>query len=102
MKLIIIIIINMNDENFKNLMLVIFNQVFEQKNEKHMMYNYIFQKLMKSNKKNKLIISKYLLSRLIRESHRIVHSAQEYVNMHSPCQNFLHNNEVTKEKITFH
>ena len=102
MKLIIIIIIVMNDENFKNLMLVIFNQVFEQKNEKHMMYNYIFQKLMKSNKKNKLIISKYLLSRLIRESHRIVHSAQEYVNMHSPCQNFLHNSEVTKEKITFH
>jgi len=102
MKLIIIIINNMNDENFKNLMLVMLNQVFEQKNEKHMMYNYIFQKLMKSNKKNKLIISKYLLSRLIRESHRIVHSAQEYVNMHSPCQNFLNNNEDTKEKVTLH
>ena len=102
MKLIIIIINNMNDENFKNLMLVMLNQVFEQKNEKHMMYNYIFQKLMKSNKKNKLTISKYLLSRLIRESHRIVHSAQEYVNMHSPCQKFLHNNEDPKEKVTLH
>ena len=102
MKLIIIIIIDMNNDNFKNLMLVIFNQVFEQKNEKHMMYNYIFQKLMKSNKRNKLIISKYLLSRLIRESHRIVHSAQEYLNIHSPCQSFLHNNEDTKEKVTLH
>ena len=102
MILIIIIITTMYDENFKELMLVIINQVFEQKNEKHMVYNYIFQKLMKSNKKNKLIISKYLLSRLIRESHRIVHSAQEYVNMHNPCQKFLLNNEKILEKVTIH
>lgn len=92
----------MHDEDFKKLMLVMINQVFEQKNEKHMIYNYIFQKLMKSNRKNKLIISKYLLSRLIRESQRIVHSAQEYVNMHSPCQKFLLNNEDTQEKETLH
>ena len=92
----------MYDENFKKLMLVMINQVFEQKNEKHMIYNYIFQKLMKSNRKNKLIISKYLLSRLIRESQRIVHSAQEYVNMHSPCQRFLLNNEDSHEKETLH
>ena len=92
----------MHDEDFKKLMLVMINQVFEQKNEKHMIYNYIFQKLMKSNRKNKLIISKYVLSRLIRESQRIVHSAQEYVNMHSPCQIFLLNNEDTQEKETLH
>ena len=41
----------MFDENFKELMLVMINQVFEQKNEKHMVYNYVFQKLIKSKKK---------------------------------------------------
>tara|TARA_B100000989_G_scaffold264721_1_gene217260 strand:+ start:2300 stop:2578 length:279 start_codon:yes stop_codon:yes gene_type:complete len=92
----------MFDENFKELMLVMINQVFEQKNEKHMVYNYVFQKLIKSKKKNKLILGKYLLSRLIRESQRIVHSAQEYVNMHTPCQKFLLNNEEKYEKVTFH
>ena len=92
----------MYDENFKELMLVMISQVFEQKNEKHMIYNYMFQKLMKSKKKNKLTISKYLLSRLIRESQRIVYSAQEYVNMHSPCQKFLLNKEKNQEKVTFH
>ena len=92
----------MYDENFKELMLVMISQVFEQKHEKHTIYNHIFQKLMKSNKKNKLIISKYLLSRLIRESQRIVHSAQEYVNMHSPYQKFLLNNEKIQDEVTFH
>ena len=46
----------MFDENFKELMLVMINQVFEQKNEKHMVYNYVFQKLIKSKKKISLFL----------------------------------------------
>ena len=50
------------------------DKAFMEKNELHAKYNYIFEKLMMSNKSEayKCILSSRLLNRLIRESNRVI------------------------------
>ena len=50
------------------------DKAFMQKYELHSKYNYIFEKLMMSNKSEayKLILASRLLNRLIRESNRVI------------------------------
>ena len=50
------------------------DKAFMEKNELHAKYNYIFEKLMMSNKSEayKYILGSRLLNRLIRESNRVI------------------------------
>lgn len=50
------------------------DKAFMEKYELHSKYNYIFEKLMMSNKSEayKLILASRLLNRLIRESNRVI------------------------------
>ena len=55
------------------------NFVFEKRTRKHIDYYNLLQKLWNSSKVNKVQLSKYLLSRLIRESSAIILKAQHHI-----------------------
>lgn len=65
-----------NDLVIKQILLI--DQVFMKKNELHSKYNYLFERIIQSDKTEvyKLILSKRLLTRLIRESNKILVEAQ--------------------------
>ena len=76
----------MDDSSFNMLLIEIIDNVFEKKTRKHIQYYDIIQKLWNSNRYNKLLLSKYLLGRLIRESERIFIKAQNMAKRHcSTC-----------------
>ena len=75
----------MDDIPFEFLLLEIIDSVFEKKTRKHIEYYNLIQKLLNTNKSNKLLLSKYLLGRLIRESERIFISAQNLAKRHCPA-----------------
>ncbi|MFL2679093.1 MAG: hypothetical protein ACJ0GH_01780 [Alphaproteobacteria bacterium] len=74
----------MDDSSFNMLLIEIIDNVFEKKTRKHIQYYDIIQKLWNSNRYNKLLLSKYLLGRLIRESERIFLKAQNMAERHCP------------------
>jgi hypothetical protein len=82
----------MEDNEFKKLMLEIIKDVFEEKNEKHFIYN----------KNNKLEIGKYLLGRLIRESYRIFYTAQKKATLNCPYKKVLLDDGNVPDKSMFH
>ena len=88
MKLIIIINIMDSQQDFDIYITDIINSVFEQRTRKHIIYYNLLQRLWSSTKLNKVKLSKYLLSRLIRESSNIIFNAQNH---------FAQNAKVCKE-----
>ena len=76
----------MDDSSFNMLLIEIIDDDFEKKTRKHIQYYDTIQKLWNSNRHNKLLLSKYLLGRLIRESERIFVKAQNMAKRHcSTC-----------------
>ena len=75
----------MDDIPFEFLLLEIIDSVFEKKTRTHIEYYNLIQKLLNTNKSNKLLLSKYLLGRLMRESERIFISAQNLAKSHCPA-----------------
>lgn len=88
----------MDDSLFNMLLIEIIDDVFEKKTRKHIQYYDTIQKLWNSNRHNKLLLSKYLLGRLIRESERIFLKAQDMAKRH--CQHCSPQNiEVPKGTV---
>ena len=76
--------------------------VFREKNKKHLSYLKVYEKLKFSKKENKLELSKYLLSRLLRESNRILTTAQKYATDNCPYKEDFEKNESTSNSTTIH
>ena len=74
----------MDDSSFNMILIEIINDVFKKKTRKHIQYYDTIQKLWNSNRHNKLLLSKYLLGRLIRESERIYIKAQSMAQRYCP------------------
>ena len=77
----------MNNYQYIKFQFVLIEMVLKQKNDKHFSYLKIYEKLKFSNKKNKLKLSKYILSRLLRESDRILATAQKHSTENCPYKN---------------
>tara|TARA_Y100001978_G_C23512497_1_gene346305 strand:+ start:73 stop:306 length:234 start_codon:yes stop_codon:yes gene_type:complete len=76
--------------------------VFREKKEKHSLYLKMYEKLKFSKKENKLEIGKYLLSRLLRESNRILATAQKYSTDNCPYKEDFEKNVSTSSSTTIH
>ena len=74
----------MTIDQYMRFQFVLLEMVFKEKNEKHSIYMKMYEKLKFSNKENKLELGKYLLSRLLRESNRILATAQKYSTDNCP------------------
>lgn len=77
----------MDNYQYIKFQFVLIEMVLKQKNDKHFLYLKIYEKLKFSNKKNKLKLSKYILSRLLRESERILAIAQKHSTENCPYKN---------------
>ncbi len=79
----------MDIEEFQNLQFFLIKSVIKQKFDLHTKYNQLLKKLVQSNKceSYKLLLSKRILGRLIRESNRIFISAQKYSTRCCPSHN---------------
>ena len=62
----------------------------------------MYEKLKFSKKENKLEIGKYLLSRLLRESNRILATAQKYSTDNCPYKEDFEKNVSTSSSTTIH
>ena len=62
----------------------------------------MYQKLKLSNKENKLQLGKYLLSRLLRESDRILAIAQKYSTDNYPNKDNCEENISFSHSVTLH
>lgn len=69
----------MTKNQFDSYIMDLINSVFEQRTRKHIDYYNLLQKLWNSSRLNKVQLSKYLLSRLIRESSNIISKAQSHI-----------------------
>ena len=100
--MIIIIIIIMTINQYLKFQFILIEMVFREKNKKHLSYLKVYEKLKFSKKENKLELSKYLLSRLLRESNRILATAQKYATDHCPYKEDFENNVSTSNSTTIH
>ncbi len=68
---------SVNRESFDELLIEIIDNVFRQKRELHNYYFLLCQKLWSSNRNNekKVLISKYLIKRLLRQSNLILENS---------------------------
>ena len=89
--LIIIIIINtyilLKNDNYIQFQQTLIESVLQKKVHLHQKYEYFLDKLSLSNKSKiyKLILSKRLLARLIRESNKILNDAQKCSSKYCDC-----------------
>tara|TARA_X000000368_G_C22607992_1_gene526696 strand:+ start:317 stop:589 length:273 start_codon:yes stop_codon:yes gene_type:complete len=90
----------MDDSLYDMLLVEIIDDVFEKKTRKHIQYYNTIQKLWNSNRHNKILLSKFLLGRLIRESERIFIKAQNMAKRH--CQNCSTKNIEIPKGTVFH
>ena len=100
--MIIIIIVIMSIDQYLKFQFILIEMVFREKNKKHSLYLKMYEKLKFSKKENKLELSKYLLSRLLRESNRILATAQKYATDHCPYKEDFENNISTSNSTTIH
>ncbi len=84
----------MTQHKFDSYIMDLINFVFEQRTRKHIDYYNLLQKLWNSSRLNKVQLSKYLLSRLIRESSNIISKAQHHI----ACNNI---SDEDGKKISF-
>ena len=77
----------MNSDNFIDFQQELIESVLQKKIHLHQKYEYFLDKLSLSNKSKvyKLILSKRLLSRLIRESNKILIDAQKCSTKYCSC-----------------
>lgn len=87
----------MTNTEFENVMIEILDDVFTKRAQKNIDYYNLIQKLWLSNKINKLELSKQLLSRLMRETHRIFIQANNFARRH--CDYCKNKNYMNKKKI---
>ena len=92
----------MTIDQYMRFQFVLLEMVFREKNEKHTSYMKIYEKLKFSNKENKLQLGKYLLSRLLRESDRILATAQKYSTDNCPYKDKFHEEVSTSHSTTIH
>tara|TARA_B100000963_G_C22607795_1_gene663451 strand:+ start:464 stop:742 length:279 start_codon:yes stop_codon:yes gene_type:complete len=85
----------MTVDQYLQFQFVLLEIVMREKNKKHSSYLKMYEKLKFSKKKNKLQLGKYLLTRLLRESNRILVTAQKYSTDNCPKK------ETFKEDISF-
>ena len=100
--MIIIIIIFMSIDQYLKFQFILIEMVFREKNKKHSSYLKMYEKLKFSKKENKLELSKYLLSRLLRESNRILATAQKYATDNCPYKEDFEKNVSTSISTTIH
>ena len=62
----------------------------------------MYKKLKSSKKENKLELGKYLLSRLLRESNRILATAQKYSTDNCPYKEYYEKDVSTSRPTTIH
>ncbi len=75
----------MDNIPYELLLIEIIDNILEKKTRKHIQYYNVVQKVLDSNRHNKLALCKYLLGRLIRESERLFYSAQQLAKRHCPA-----------------
>ena len=92
----------MSIDQYLRFQFVLLEMVFREKNEKHSSYLKMYEKLKSSKKENKLELGKYLLSRLLRESNRILATAQKYSTDHCPYKEDYKKNISVSGSTTIH
>ena len=92
----------MSIDQYIKFQFVLLEMVFKEKNEKHSLYLKIYEKLKFSKKENKLRLGKYLLSRLLRESNRILATAQKYSTDNCPYKNDIEEELSKSNSTTIH
>lgn len=80
---------SINNDSFDELMIEIIDNVFKQKREVHNYYFLLCQKLWSSNRNNekKVIIAKYLIKRLLRQSNLILENSSRLASRLCPACN---------------
>ena len=92
----------MNDNDYIQFQQELIEYVLQKKTYLHQKYEYFLEKLSLSNKSDlhKLILSKRLLSRLIRESNKILNDAQKCsTNYCSCCENETEDSNVKRHNV---
>ena len=92
----------MSIDQYLRFQFVLLEMVFREKNEKHSTYLKIYEKLKFSKKANKLELGKYLLSRLLRESNRILATAQKFSTDNCPYKEDFEKDVSASRSTTFH
>ena len=87
----------MNNSEFENIMIEILDDVFTKRAQKNLDYYNLTQKLWLSNKTNKLELSKLLLRRLMRETHRIFINANNFAKRH--CDYYSNKADKCERKV---
>jgi len=92
----------MTNDQYTRFQFVLLEMVFKEKYEKHSLYMKMYEKLKFSKKQNKLQLSKYLLSRLLRESDRILATAQKFSTDNCPYKDDLQEDVSSSHSQTIH
>ena len=92
----------MSIDQYLRFQFVLLEMVFREKNKKHSSYLKMYKKLKSSKKENKLELGKYLLSRLLRESNRILATAQKYSTDNCPYKEYYEKDVSTSRPTTIH
>tara|TARA_B100001057_G_scaffold112552_1_gene110690 strand:+ start:7281 stop:7559 length:279 start_codon:yes stop_codon:yes gene_type:complete len=92
----------MTNDQYTRFQFVLLEMVFKEKSEKHALYMRMYEKLKSSKKQNKLKLSKYLLSRLLRESDRILATAQKFSTDNCPYKEDFQKEVYSAHSTTVH
>lgn len=88
-------------DSFNELLIEIIDNVFKQKKDAHNHYFYLIQNLWNSKRSNakKVKIAKYLITRLLRESHIILENSSRLAKRLCPCCNKQRESKVSLKKV---